>query len=303
MKNYRFEKNVSAWRVFFICTVILAASAVSSAQKWVPIDPNLYKTSPKQLAQEVDKRCPIKDEWTVLFKKTGTFIKGSEFKQQSNDGRYCTSEQDQQQCQKYNPTPKAACKLIDPFLNAGAVRAQLCPVTFSDFILNKNVDMTVLGDWLGTNKSTSLYMTIYTCSRKYAMPSCRYHFQNAAITVYKDIEGIFTINKSTVGQLSGCQLDEAAETAFQVEVKKARPALDGLLAIKKTIYENKCANRGEKCKKQVGYIWEKSAWEAHGRFETFEANPGETMKYIAKIYDPLIEAEVNKYPVLSNFPK
>ena len=97
--------------------------------------------------------------------------------------------------------------------------------------------------------------------------------------------------------MSLCQLDDAAEAAFQQELAKNFVTLRALLDFKKTFYSSKCPSQSKACKDLLSLMFFYMSMNATVLMQTYPAggNPFNTMKEIAKTWDSILETEIQKY--------
>ncbi|CAN5577071.1 hypothetical protein BH10ACI2_BH10ACI2_24330 [soil metagenome] len=244
--------------------------------------------TPKQMAKYIDMTCPIKGSFSVHVKKVGGMVIDKDVTSTGADGRFCQSFGELVYCSKNNPTPNISCKMIDPLLP----RYSSCNLSFSGFVTtDKDVN---LAGWSFLNKSNSIYVTVYSCDRAYKMDSCRYWYQGSAITLFENA-GLFSVDKKISGQASLCNLDQPAETEYQATLKAAKDYVSAAMDIKRGFWQKSCPSNSFVCTLGVTNLFLKASAEAKAILPvTYDANAKETMKFISKKYDPLMEAELKK---------
>lgn len=270
-----------------LIVLVLILNCASFAQKTGPITLTPENASPEQKAKLVDMSCPIKDTFTVNYKKVGGAVVDKDYVSVTGTARYCQRVADLAFCNKNNPTPQVPCKLIDPLLPRFS-----CPLTFQDTVsVTKNKGF---GPWEVDN-NTNIFLKVFTCDRAYKMDSCRYWHQSAAVSKFKNA-GLFSVERKTTAEFNACELDAQAEAAFQAKLPKEREKLAGLIQIKRGLWDAKCPKDNKQCRAKVTELGVKAQLEADQAFiYSFDGDAAATMKFITQKHDPIVDAAVKAF--------
>lgn len=275
--------------MFFSRLLVLFLICVSAAaaQKTGPITLTPENASPEQRAKLVDMSCPIKDTFTVNYKKAGGAVADKDYIGVTGSGRYCQRVANLAFCNKNNPTPQIPCKLIDPLLPRFS-----CPLKFQDTVsISKNKGF---GPW-EVESNTNVFLKVFTCDRAYKMDSCKYWHQASAVSRFKNA-GLFSVERKTTAEFNACELDAQAEAAFQAKLPKEREKLLSLLQIKRGLWDGKCPKDNKQCRAKVTELGVKASIEADQLFITsFDGDAAATMKFITQKHDPIVDSAVKAF--------
>lgn len=197
--------------------------------------------------------------------------------------RFCRSKMALEKCLKVNPTPAQKCRLLVPEVARPGGCTPLPPTT--DEISNAQE----LGPLeLGSTK-IKVQRQILRCDRQYKLTSCDYWNAGAQLKLVMN-NGLLGQDTGYSGTITGCDVDKAAEQAFQARWNSAASYLNGMMTLKHGIWKNRCAGNAV-CLAKVRDFHIAALSEGIEKLTyPFDANGPETMKYLAKKYDPLVAA-------------